>query len=82
MPDEAECRAVFEEMVERFHQAPSPSPIWLEEETVGGLAAAEAVAVMYGWTNRIIGPVRPPSDSTRPGLRSRPHPCCAPWSST
>jgi hypothetical protein len=45
---------VFGEMVERFHQAPSPRPVWLERETVGGLAAAEAIAVIYGWTNRIV----------------------------
>lgn len=46
--------ALFEQMVARFRQAPSPAPIWLEEVSVGDLAAAEAVAVMYGWTNRVM----------------------------
>lgn len=47
-------KALFEQMVARFRQAPSPTPIWLDEVSVSDLAAAEAVAVMYGWTNRTM----------------------------
>ncbi|GAB3854618.1 hypothetical protein GCM10028801_09040 [Nocardioides maradonensis] len=54
MPDNAECREMFAEMVERFREAPVPSPLPNSEASGAFLAAEEAVAVMYGWTNRVM----------------------------
>lgn len=54
MPDGAECREMFAEMVERLGEAPVPSPLPDPEASVAHLAAEEAIAVMYGWTNRVL----------------------------
>lgn len=45
---------LFGEMASTFRRAPSPTPIWLEQVSLSGLAGAEAIAVMFGWTNRVI----------------------------
>ena len=54
MPDDAECREMFAEMVARFREAPMPSPLPDSEASRAFLAAEEAIAVMYGWTNRVM----------------------------
>lgn len=54
MPDNAECREMFAEMVARFREAPLPSPLPDSEASRAFLAAQEAIAVMYGWTNRVM----------------------------
>lgn len=52
--DKELCKAVLAEMVAAFQAAPPPSTVALEEVTRAGLAAAEARAVMFGWTNRVL----------------------------
>lgn len=54
MPDDAECRELVGEMVSRFRDAPTPSPLPDAVESRTFLASQEAVAVMYGWTNRVL----------------------------
>ena len=45
---------MFAEMVARFREAPMPSPVPNSESSRAFLAAQEAIAVMYGWTNRVM----------------------------
>jgi hypothetical protein len=54
MHDDADCREMFAEMVKRLGEAPVPNPLPDPELSRAHLAAEEAVAVMYGWTNRVL----------------------------
>lgn len=54
MPDEAACRGLFAEMIERFREAPAPRPLPGAEVSREYYAKEESVAVMYGWTNRVM----------------------------
>ena len=54
MPNNAECREMFAEMVARFGDAPMPRPLPNSESSRAFLATQEAIAVMYGWTNRVM----------------------------
>lgn len=54
MPDDAECRELVGEMVDLFRAAPTPRPLPDAATSRAFLASQEAVAVMYGWTNRVL----------------------------
>lgn len=45
---------LFGEMTEAFRSAPEPEAVDIGAGTVSALAKAEAVAVVFGWTNRVV----------------------------
>jgi hypothetical protein len=48
------CRSLFIEMTEAFRSAPSPEGVHLPDLRISTLSRAEAVGVMFGWTNRVV----------------------------